>query len=246
MQSITPPSISAFAGQEFLRSSYFLAQFAPTKRGFISPELQRDIGMLCESVEFPGITAVTTSDLMAGLNRIKVPYSKDYPDVTLTLLNSVNYDMYYRFINWIRYATSESWINGNSTTVPYFDEFVSNFTLYQFNNDVQSNERFGGLSKLLSNIDKLNARLLNSENLFNTTRVGQSFVSNFNAVSRDTAPRRVSYAIEFFNAYPNSVQSIQSNWADDGFQRLTVSFTYEYYMIRPMDESEITVSVVSE
>lgn len=244
MQAVTPPSLTAFAGQEFLRSSYFLAQFAPNL--FFSPELQRDIGMLCESVEFPGITAVSTDYRMAGLNRIKVPYSKDYPDVTLTLLNSVNYDMYHRFIKWARFATSEDWINGNSTTVPYFDEFTSNFTLYQFNNDVQSNERFGGLSKILSNIDKLNARLLNSDNLFNTTRVGQSFISNFNAVSRDTAPRKVAFAVEFYNAYPNAIQSIQSNWADDQFQRITVSFTYEYYMIRPFDESQITVTVVPE
>lgn len=235
MQAVTPPSLTAFAGQEFLRSSYFLAQFAPTPYGFLSPEAQRDIGMLCESVEFPGITATSTDYRMAGLNRIKVPYSKDYPDVTLTLLNSVNHDMYYRFINWVRFTGGANWIGGSSTTVPYFDSLTSNFTLYQFNNDVKSNERFGGLSKILSNIDKLNARLLNSENLFNTTRVGESFISNFNSINRDTAPRKVAFAVEFYNAYPNSVQSIASNWADDQFQRISVSFTYEYYKILPLE-----------
>lgn len=243
MAAITTPSLTAFAGQEFLRSSYFLTRFDPIS--FLGPELQRDIMMLCESVEFPGITATTTDYRMAGLNRIKVPYSKDYPDVTLTFLNSVKYDMYWRFINWVRYATSTEWQNGNATTVPYFDEFTSSFSLIQFNNEA-ANERFSGLTNILSSIDRFNQRFLNSENLFETTRVGNSLASIFNSTNLDTKPRTPSYTVQFYNAYPTSVQSIQSNWADDNFQRITVSFTYEYYVIKPLDDAQVSIELVSE
>lgn len=238
-KNITPEPINAFAGQEFLRTSQFL-MVMPINR-FVSPQSSREFGMFCEGVEFPGLTTVTTDYRMAGLNRIKVPYSKEYQDVTLSLIHNINSPIYYEFIDWIRRGagTYGNEIGGieNSTRVPYFDEMVANFKLHQLTDISDPNSRFGGLSKILSNIDKLNARLLNSENVFNTTRTGQSFISNFNSVTTDRAPRKIYYTVEFYNAFPTALQSIQSNWADDGFQRINVSFTYEYFRIsRPMSD----------
>lgn len=34
--------------------------------------------------------------------------------------------------------------------------------------------------------------------------------------------------VKLFNAYPVTVASLPSNWADDGFHKLTVTFAYEY------------------
>jgi hypothetical protein len=234
IKSITPPSLNAFANQEFLRSSQFLL-LMPIN-GFISPELSRDIGMFCESIEFPGMNAATTDYRMAGMNRIKVPYSKDFQDVTLTLIHNTNYEIYHNFVRWVRYAGGGDSILNNSTSVPYYDEFTSNFKLLHLRDVADQNKRFGGLSSILSNIDKFNAKVLNSEELFNSTRIGQSFVSNFNAVTRDSDPRQIYYNVEFYNSYPTAVQTIPMNWAEDNFQRITVTFTYEYYVINPFDD----------
>lgn len=233
-KTITPDPISAFMGQEFLRSSQFL-MFMPIN-AFISPTTSREIGMFCESVEFPGINAITTDYKMPGLNRIKVPYGKEYSDVTLTFIHNVSSPIYHELLSWVRNASNiVNSIDYSSTSVPYFDDYVANFKLFQLTDINKQKGRFDGLSKILSNIDKLNARLLNSDNLFDTTRVGQNFVSNFNAVTTDRNPRSIYYNLEFYNAYPTSIQSMVSNWGEDNFHRVTATFTYEYFTVNDVD-----------
>lgn len=39
----------------------------------------------------------------------------------------------------------------------------------------------------------------------------------------------VTYMVSLKEAYPTSINPISTNWADDGFNRLQVSFTYRYY-----------------
>lgn len=244
MATITPEPISAFMGQEFLRSSQFL-MLMPGNR-YISLETSKKISVLCESVDFPGVNAVTTDYTMPGLNRIKVPYSKEYQDVTFTFLHSVDSPIYYELIKWTRAAsgTGGNAIEGNAVTVPYFDEYVApKIELYQLTDVANPSSRFRGLSNILSAIDKLNARLINSNSLFNATRIGERFVSEVNANTIDRAPRAVFNKVEFYNIHPISVQNIPANWAEDGFVRITATFTYEYFKIMPYDETRFNVSV---
>jgi hypothetical protein len=39
----------------------------------------------------------------------------------------------------------------------------------------------------------------------------------------------VMHTIELVNAFPTSVASLQSNWADDGYHKLQVTFAYDYW-----------------
>jgi len=231
-KSITPEPISTFIGHEFLRTSQFL-MIMPINR-FIESETSREIGLLCESVEFPGLNAINFDYTMAGKNKIKVPYSKEYQDVTLTFLHNVNVPIYYQMIDWVRAASGEpdgTNIYRNAITVPYFDDYVASFKLLQLTDISSPNNRFGGLAKLLSKIDRANSKFFNSDKLFNTTRIGESFIARFNEVTIDRAPRTIYYSVEFYNAYPISVQSVPSNWGDDGYQKVSVTFTYEYFTL---------------
>jgi hypothetical protein len=41
--------------------------------------------------------------------------------------------------------------------------------------------------------------------------------------------------VKLLNAYPLNFASMPSNWADDGFQKMTVTFFYERYQLNMSD-----------
>lgn len=50
--------------------------------------------------------------------------------------------------------------------------------------------------------------------------------------ARDIENQSPHTSIVFENLYPTSLTSMQSNWSDDGFQKLSVTFFFEYMKIR--------------
>ena len=223
--------LQTFMRQEFLRSSQFLMRI-PTIPTATSAE-SKSIALLTESIEFPTQIAQTIDYKIPGTNRIRVPYSRDYQDVTFTFLHPKETPIYDIMSSWIDYCIAPFYGNSPTTEVNYFDEVVTDMTLIQFSDTPVSTQR-NQITSLLNSIDKINAALFDSSKLFRITDIGQTFVNRLNNASENQygfVNREKYYFITFKNAYPISISPLSGTWADDGFHKLSVTFTYEEYII---------------
>lgn len=218
--------LQQFMRQDFLKSSQFMLLMPLTP--VTDAEEARNFSLFCESVEFPGKTVQTTDYKIPGYDRLKIPYSREYPDVTMTFIHNHQTPVYEILSSWMDYASG---IN-TGTDNRYYDEVVSDITLIQFSESFDLNKKFGGLSNILNSIDKLNRKFLDSTKLFNITDIGQTFANRVNDVTDSSSLKRKKYYdIKFRNAYPISVSNIPSNWGDEGFFRVSATFTYEKFTI---------------
>ena len=105
------------------------------------------------------------------------------------------------------YKIFSDWITNispTSTNNRYFDDYVcSEIQLFQFEDT--TGER--GLFSTFEEFTNLNAEGIAGK-----------------AISK-------SFTVKLFNAYPLNFASMPSNWADDGFQKMTVTFFYEAYEV---------------
>jgi hypothetical protein len=227
----TDHSPQAFMNQDFLRSSQFMFIMPnlPFDLGALTGKNPRGFSMLCESVEFPGKNVIATDYKIPGTNRIKIPYSKEYPEVTMTFIHNIEIPVYDIFSYWIDYISDDAYTSVNNK---YFDEITTNFNLIQYT-DFPADEygKFKGLNNIFNSINKVNEYLFDSKKLFKVTDIGQQFINNINNVAGLNVSKQPYYTVGFKSAYPLSFAPMASNWADEGFHRLTVTFTYESYSI---------------
>lgn len=54
------------------------------------------------------------------------------------------------------------------------------------------------------------------------------YISDISIIQFDDTIKQV-YAVKLINAFPTSVNEMQLDWSSDGFHRLSVNFTFEYY-----------------
>ena len=105
------------------------------------------------------------------------------------------------------YKIFSDWIRNispTSTNNEYFDDYVcSEIQLFQFEDTVGDRGLFSTF-----------------EEFTNLTAAG--------IAGRATSK---SFTVKLFNAYPLNFASMPSNWADDGFQKITVTFFYESYEV---------------
>lgn len=229
-------SLQRFMSQDFLKSSQFMFAMPnlPFDVGLVTGKDPRGFSMFCESVEFPGKNVQATDYKIAGYNRVKIPYSKEFPEVTMTFIHNVEIPVYDIFSFWVDY------ISGEYTSVDnyYFNDIVTNFSLYQYSEFPSSKYgRLGGLSSIFNSINKVNEYLFDSKKLFNFTDIGQQFINNINDASSLDFSKQTYYRVDFRNAYPLSFAAMPSNWSDEGFHRLSVTFTYESYSINEASKS---------
>jgi hypothetical protein len=232
-------SLQAFMNQDFLKSSQFMFVLPtlPFDYSIVSPKNPRGFSMFCESVEFPGKNTQAVDYKIPGKNRIRVPYGKEFPEVTMTFIHNINIPVYDIFSFWIDWIIQEN----NSIESRYFDESVVDFTLFQYSEfPAEPYGRFRGLNSILNDIDKINRYLFDSKRLFKATDIGQEFISNINNVSGLSVSKQTYYTVQFKNAYPLSFAPMPSNWADEGFHRLSVTFTYESYTINDSSKGSKT------
>jgi len=232
-------SLQAFMGQDFLKSSQFMfvLPVLPFDYSLVSPRNPRGFSMFCESVEFPGKNVQAVDYKIPGRNRIKVPYGKEYPEVTMTFIHNINIPVYDIFSYWIDWAIQEF----TSVESRYFDELVTDFTLFQYSEfPTEPYGRLRGLGSIFNSIDKINRYLFDSKRLFKVTDIGQEFINNINDVSGLNVSKQAYYTVQFKNAYPLSFAPMPSNWADEGFHRLSVTFTYESYVINDAAKASST------
>ena len=95
--------------------------------------------------------------------------------------------------------------NGNE----YFDNFVCSLVLNQFDNYTHD--------KIRPEEKPTEATLL------------RDFYDQFAQSQLSNSPTRMrkQFTVTLVNAYPLSVTSLQSNWADDGFHKINVSLFFE-------------------
>lgn len=233
-------SLQAFMRQDFLKSSQFMFMMPnlPFDVGLLTGKNPRGFSMFCESVEFPGKNVQATDYKIAGYNRIRVPYSREYPEVTLTFIHNIDVPVYDIFSYWVDFISNEF----TSVNNRYFNEIVTDFTLLQYSEFPDAPyQRFGGLSSILNSIDKINRNLLDSNRLFKVTDIAQQFINNLTNVSGLNYSKQPYYLVSFKDAYPLSFASMPSNWSDEGFHRLSVTFTYESYVVNPASKTDLPV-----
>lgn len=215
-----------FMRQDFLKSSQFIFKLPTAPFDYGSIPL-RDFSLFCESVEFPGKTIGAIDYKPPGFNKIRVPYTKDYPEITCTYIHNLEVPVYNFFATWLDYVSGSN----TSTDNRYFDEVVAEFSLIQYSEIPDHKfKKLGGLSSILNSIDLFNRKLLDSSNLFKITDIGQTFINRVN--NTQMIPNKAKYyEVKFTNAYPTSFASMPATWADDNYHRLTVTWAYEYYEI---------------
>jgi hypothetical protein len=222
-------SLQQFMGQDFLRSSQFLF-LLPRVPEYLETDSTKVFSYLCESVEFPGTVVQAIDYKIPGTNKIKVPYSRDLNEITLTFLHNIETPVYKFFSGWIESSFGR---NNPTTENLYYDDCVVDMQLIQFTDVQRNSSKFlGGLSSLINDVDLLNKSFLDSSNLFRATTVAQKFVNRVNSTQNfGEQPRDRYYTIKFKNAYPVSVANMPSNWSDDGYHRVTVNWAYESFNI---------------
>lgn len=230
------PELQRFTAQDFLKSSYFRFFFpqSPENLQFVNnnDDLKkidfRNFSLFCESIEFPGKTISAADYKIPGFNKIRVAYSRDYNEFSTTFIHNIETPVYKFFIDWVDFIT------GQQTTADnlYYDEYAIDFQLQQFTDLSDLGGRaFGGLSSLLNSLDKLNTYTTQSSKAFKLTDIGQTFVNVANAVGYRQPERKKIYDVQVIRAYPILVNSMPSNWADDNFHRLVVTWAYEEFMV---------------
>lgn len=69
------------------------------------------------------------------------------------------------------------------------------------------------------------------------------YTSDISIIQFDDSIKQV-YATKLINAFPTSVNEMQLDWASDGYHKLTVNFTYEYY--RSVNASRFALPTVQD
>lgn len=186
-------------GQSFLQSAKFMVRI-PTIPLFAinrSQISEREFTFLCDSVEFPGQTLTTSDYRIPGRQKIKVPYMRDPSEVTLTFYHNVNFPVYQIFSDWLEGVSPTTDQN------EYFDDVVCDITIVQFkdgSNFLDWSKEQNGI-KLLSNF--------------------------FDRQTYNNFTLKQHMRTDLKRAYPTSFTSMPSNWADDGFHKMTVTFFFE-------------------
>jgi|LakMenEpi08Oct12_1017439.scaffolds.fasta_scaffold01314_4 hypothetical protein len=174
-------NIETFRNQNFIKSAKFSMQFtrvpAFAYSDIVSSLDFRKLTFLCDSVEFPGQTLLTTDYRIPGQLKTKIAYARDFNEVNFSFYINDEVPMYTIMSNWI-YGISYT-----STQNRYFDEIVGTIELTQFED---------------------------------TTR---SSASSPDAVRNMT--------VRLIDLYPLNLQSMPSNWGDDGYHKVNVGFCFK-------------------
>jgi hypothetical protein len=236
-RSTSKNTIQNFMRQDFLKSSQFIFRlprlpFDSFDAGFGGNWGFDSFSLFCESVEFPGKSIGATEYKMPGTNKIKVPYTKDFPEISCTFIHNIEIPVYDIFSVWINYISGQN----TSTENMYFDECTVDFNLIQYSEMPAGQfKKLGGLTSLLNSVDTLNKKLFDSSALFKLTDIGQIFANKLNATG--VIPEKAKYYdVKFYNAYPTSFASMPSNWGDDNYHKLNVTWAYEKFTINELEE----------
>jgi hypothetical protein len=147
-------------------------------------ELLRNMTFLCDSIEFPGQSLSTLDYRIPGTKKLKVPYLREYNEITASFYYPENIPMYEFFSSWV------VGISKRNTATHYFDEITGQARVTQF-------------------------------------AEGETVRGDAAAGIRSIEGQPVYLTVNLKNMYPINFASLQSNWGDDGFQKMSVTFFFE-------------------
>jgi len=179
--------INEFMNHNLLRSCKFairLDRHPNILQNFYKASNLRQFSLLCDSIEFPGRSILTTDFNIPGKQKIRTPYKREFNEITLTFYHNTKFPMYEYFTTW------EDEISSNSSRTRYFSDIVTDINLFQF---------------------------------YDTT--SSTFLPELGGSG--THVKYPQMKVTLLNAYPVSVASLPSNWADDGYHKITATFFYE-------------------
>ena len=111
-------------------------------------------------------------------------------------------------------------IYGPSFEVPYLAAYAdTNFT-FLCTNEFYERKLFDKWMEAMIPNDTHNIRFPKGQ--------GTNYLTNIKIIQYDDTIKQV-YAVELLDAFPKAIGSQGLSWSDDGFHRLTVSFTYHKY-----------------
>lgn len=86
----------------------------------------KNLSLLCDSIEFPGQTLSATEYRIPGTKQIKVPYMRDYSEITASFYYPENVPLYDFFIGWIDRTSPQN------TRNEFFDDIIGEARIIQF------------------------------------------------------------------------------------------------------------------
>jgi len=180
--------IDNFRNQNLLRSCKFALRMVRHPKilsNYRGTDL-RNFTMLCDSLEFPGRSILTTDFNIPGRQKIRTPYKREFNEVTLTFYHNTKFPIYEYFTAWLDY------ISLNSSQTRYFDDIVTDIDIFQF---------------------------------YDTTTKFPSLLGNLGGGADHV--KYPQMGVKLLSAYPVTLSSLPSNWADDGFHKISATFFYE-------------------
>jgi len=94
----------------------------------------KNLSLLCDSIEFPGQTLTPTDYRIPGTKQIKVPYMRDYSEITASFYYPENVPLYDFFNGWIDRASPQN------TRNEFFDDIIGEARIIQFLQGGESEE----------------------------------------------------------------------------------------------------------
>lgn len=181
-------NLDNFRNQNLLRSCKFalrMEKHPSILTNYYPNSDLREFTFLCDSIEFPGRSLITTDFNIPGRQKIRTPYKREFNEITLTFYHNTKIPIYKYFTQWL------DEVSPNTASNRYFDSIVTNLMLFQFYDTATTSIISGGFGS-----------------------------------SRDHV-KYPEMMVPIYSAYPVTVSSLPSNWADDGFHKITATFFYE-------------------
>jgi hypothetical protein len=130
-------------------------------------------------------------------------------------------------------ATSEVKIYGPTYKVPFQTQYTESTLGFLCTNDFYERKLFDRWMEAIMPTDTNNLRYSRD----NDTR----YTTNIKIIQYDDFIKQI-YAVELIDAFPTAIASQPLSWSEDGFHRLSVTFSYQKY--RPIYEGEYDIGTV--
>jgi hypothetical protein len=182
--------INNFMNQNLLRSCKFAIRINrhPNVLSDYRGNELRQFTMLCDAVEFPGRSILTTDFNIPGRQKIRTPYKREFNEITLSFYHNTKFPIYEYFTSWV------DSISFDSARTRYFNDIVTDISIFQF---------------------------------YDTTSSATSLLSVLGGARGADHVKYPQMTVKLLNAYPVSLASLPSNWADDGYHKISATFFYE-------------------
>ena len=128
-------------------------------------------------------------------------------------------------------VTADAKVYGPTYKVPYQSQYNEMTFTFVCTNDFYERKLFDRWVEAIMPTDTNNLRFAKDD--------GTRYMSNIQVIQYDDFVKQI-YAVELIDAFPIGVSAQPLNWAEDGFHRVSVQFTYQKF--RTIYDSRINIA----